>query len=747
MRFTRQFATPGKKPLDEVEYTTTTARITDNDGKVVFEMEGVEAPVAWSQLAVDIAASKYLRKSGVRPLGYENSIRQLVYRVAHTIRTEGRQRGYFDRESDAEAFEDDLSYLLIHQYGAFNSPVWFNCGLWHQYGIEGSGGGWHWNGEETVKTPNAYQYPQCSACFIQSVDDDLMSIFELVKNEARLFKYGSGTGTNFSKIRGRQERLSGGGTSSGLMSFLEVFDRGAGATKSGGTTRRAAKMVCLDVDHPEIMDFIRWKQREEKKAKALIAAGWPADFNGEAYRTVGGQNSNNSVRLSNTFMRAVESRSMWATTMRTTGEVCETFNASDILQEIAEAAWACADPGVQFDDIINDWNTCLNTDRIYGSNPCSEYHFLDNTACNLASINLLKFLSSGNTFDHERYKHACRVFFTAQEILVDFASYPTEQIAHNSHRYRPLGLGYANLGSLLMAMGIPYDSDRARGWTACLTAIMHGQAYYTSSELAECKGVFAAYNDNQTSMMRVIKKHREAGQNIPLINSPPAIWTEVQRLWCDVEERGTLHGFRNAQATVLAPTGTIGLLMDCDTTGIEPEFALVKYKKLAGGGQIKMINHCVPRALRSLGYSGDDIQAITDWVETHGTVEGCAALKPKDLAVFDCANKPANGSRFIAPLAHIEIMAAAQPFLSGAISKTVNVPSSATVQDIRDLYWHAWDRGLKCVAIYRDGCKASQPLNNTDDVEAPACGLCGGATVQSGTCHVCTECGSTAACS
>lgn len=789
--FNRHFTRPEQHPFDAVEYQYRSSKITEPDGTIIFEMKNVEVPSSWTQLATDIVVSKYFRKAGVPETGSEVSVKQLVYRLAHTIRKQGESFGMFSSPVDAETFEMELSHLLITQKGAFNSPVWFNCGLWHEYGVQGSGGNWFWNpaNDQIEATANAYEHPQCSACFIQSVDDDLMSIFDLIKNEARLFKFGSGTGTNFSKIRGRQEQLSGGGTSSGLMSFLEVLDRGAGATKSGGTTRRAAKMVCLDMDHPEILDFINWKQKEEKKVKILIDAGYPADFNGEAYHTVSGQNSNNSVRLSDKFMSAFLNDEKWQTTFRTTGEVCDTYDASEIMRQIAEAAWACADPGVQYDDIINDWNTCLNTDRINGSNPCSEYHFLDNTACNLASINLLKFLRADDSFDVEGFRHACRVFFTAQEILVDFASYPTEQIARNSHNYRPLGLGYANLGTMLMVNGIPYDSEKSYAMTGAITALMHGEAYRTSAEIAATKGAFPMYKPNETSMLRVMNKHRDAVQNINADVCPADMLEAARQLWDEVVELGELYGYRNAQATVLAPTGTIGLLMDCDTTGIEPDFALVKWKKLAGGGYFKIVNQSVPRALEKLGYAAGEIdgiikyilghatlegapfanettllelgftqeevklayesvkssasfsewtagitpellkkkgmthqevQAISNYVNGTQTIEGAPGMKDEHLPVFDCANRCGNGERFIDPMAHIKIMAAAQPFLSGAISKTVNLPGTATVEDIKNIYVDAWKMGLKCVALYRDGSKYSQPLSSakTDTEEA-----------------------------
>lgn len=799
-------------PLDKITYVKAFSKIKDTDGSVVFEMKEVEVPSSWSQLSIDILVSKYFRKAGVPQTGHEVSIRQVVRRLAHTLADFGISQGTFDAKN-GEVFENELSYLLVTQRGAFNSPVWFNLGLWHEYGIRGSGGNFAWNSEAQAvrEITNNYESPQCSACFIQSVDDDLMSLFDLVKSEARLFKYGSGTGTNFSKIRGKQEKLSGGGTSSGLMSFLEVFDKGAGATKSGGTTRRAAKMVCLDLDHPEITDFIDWKMREERKVAALIAAGYSSDFNGDAYRTVGGQNSNNSVRVTDEFMHAIESNGLWSTTMRTTGEKLDTMKARDLWRKIAQASWACADPGLQFDSTINDWNTCLDTDRIRASNPCSEYMFLDDTACNLASINLVKFLRENGDFDIEGYQRTIRVFILAQEILVDLSSYPTARIAKNSHDYRPLGLGYANLGTLLMLKGIPYDSEEARAWAGALTAILCGHAYATSAEAASQKGAFDGYSKNSESMLRVIRKHRDAAEEIDPTKLPEALFRAANADWAQALSLGEKHGYRNSQVTVLAPTGTIGLLMDCDTTGIEPDFALVKFKKLAGGGYFKIVNQSVPLALSNLGYDEgqssdilryllglmsfgnktseapfvnrpflrskgfleEDIDRIektlpgvfeitsaftryalgenllkrlgvpeTDFTKATFnflawsglsesqidqaneticgmmTVEGAPHLLPEHLPVFDCANKCGkSGKRYIAPMAHVKMMAATQPFLSGAISKTVNLPNETTVEEIENIHFESWKRGLKAIALYRDGCKLSQPLSTKSDAK------------------------------
>jgi ribonucleoside-diphosphate reductase alpha chain len=801
----RRYTTAGQDPLDSVVWEKRTSVITNPDGSIVFKMEGAEIPAGWSQLATDIVVSKYFRKAGIngrKDLG-ETSVRQVVTRLSKTIREAGENLGsYFATKKDADSFEDELSYMLVHQIGAFNSPVWFNCGLFQRYGIEGSGGNYAWNPATDViaETKNAYEQPQCSACFIQKVDDDLMGIYELIKNEARLFKYGSGTGTNFSAIRGKQEKLSGGGTSSGLMSFLEVLDRAAGATKSGGTTRRAAKMVCLDVDHPEIMEFVTWKQREEKKAQALISCGYSSDFNGEAYHTISGQNSNNSIRITDDFMKAALSGGTWHTRARTTGEVVDAYAAKDLWHTIAEAAWNCADPGLQYDTTINKWHTCPNTDRINASNPCSEYMFLDDSACNLSSLNLTKFLADDGSFDIEGYRHAIRIFFLAQEILVDYSSYPTAGIAKNSHDYRPLGLGYANLGSLLMLMGIPYDSEKGRAIASALTAVLCGQAYAVSADVAGAKAPFPGFAKNREPMLKVMRMHRDAAYAIHRDACPEALWRAACEDWDQAVSRGEQHGYRNAQATVLAPTGTIGLLMDCDTTGIEPDFALVKFKKLAGGGYFKIVNQSVPEALRRLGYSpleaqeivafvsgtntlltaphinratlkekglndeelgkieaaipsvfdlelafgpwilGQDtyerlgaggkkgsllahlgfsraqIEEANDVIVGRMTLEGAPHLREEHYAVFDCANRCGKtGKRFLQPMSHVRMMAAAQPFLSGAISKTVNLPNDATVDDVKEIYEEGHRLGLKAVALYRDGCKASQPLSASGD--------------------------------
>ena len=791
LRMQRYFTKDGVHPFDEIKFERRTSVIKEPDGKVVFEMKDIEIPSTWSQLATDIVASKYFRKAGVPGTGHEVSAKQLVTRVANTIRVEGERMNYFASSEDADIFELELTYLLINQKGAFNSPVWFNCGLHHAYGIKGRGDNYGWNDDAQViqQVADSYQYPQCSACFIQKIEDDLMSIFELAKSEAKLFKYGSGTGTNFSALRGRQEMLSGGGTSSGLMSFLAVLDRGAGATKSGGTTRRAAKMVCLDIDHPEIDDFINWKVREEEKVKALIDAGYDSDFNGEAYQTVSGQNSNNSVRVTDTFMDSVREEKDWKTVARTTDEVVDTYKASELFDRICFAAWSCADPGLQFDDTINKWHTCPNTDKIHASNPCSEYMFLDDSACNLASLNLMRYVDEEGNFDVEAYSAANRVFIIAQEIIVDMASYPTEKIAQNSHDYRPLGLGYANLGTLLMVNGLAYDSDEGRAMAAAITAIMHGTAYRASAEMAAVKGPFPGFKPNKKPMLKVMNMHRDAAYQISNEYCPAYLLTYARQIWDDCVEAGKKHGYRNAQATVLAPTGTIGLLMDCDTTGVEPEFSLVKWKKLAGGGYFKIINSSIPMALQKLGYSEEDIDSVNKYILGHSsfdgapyvnreqlkemgfeddqikeaedylqsggaldewtphinlkslkqkglsgeqlsrasihingaqTVEGTHLIKEEHLSVFDCANKCGIGNRFIDPMGHVKMMAAVQPFLSGAISKTVNLPNDATVADINQIYMESWKLGLKAVALYRDGCKLSQPLNSSSDSKTDA---------------------------
>lgn len=625
----------------------------------------------------------------------------------------------------------------------FNSLVWFNAGVWEAYGIDSHCEMWAWDSKKKkiASIQNALRRPQCSACFIQSVDDSLEGIFDLAKNEAKLFKYGSGSGTNFSALRSRYEELHTGGTSSGLIAFLEVLDRGAGAIKSGGTTRRAAKMVTVDIDHPEILDFIQWKMKEEKKAQILISGGLDRDFEGAAYRTISGQNANNSVRVTDKFMQAVLKNKNWSLTARADGKIIRTLPAQDLWQSLVKAAWACADPGVQFHDTINSWHTCPRSDSIHASNPCSEYMFLDDSACNLASVNLVKFLDDNGNFNTEKYLHVCRIMFIAQEILVDYASYPTEKIAQNSHDYRPLGLGFANLGSLLMRQALPYDSETSLVWASALTAMMTGQAYATSAQMGRAKGSFAGYKKNQKFFTEVLRQHQKQLQKAQRRSAwsqlPPAVREASATLWEKVLQE---KKFRNAQATVVAPTGTIGLFMDCDTTGIEPDFALVKLKKMVGGGEIEMINQAVPVALRKLGYSVEDIRRITEFILKHNHVLGAPGLHPDHQNIFACAT----GQGALSPESHLAMMAAVQPFISGAISKTVNLPSTATEKDISDTYFSAWKMGLKAVAIYRDGSKISQPLNQKTFVMK--CPICQSDTELQSGCYRCPNCGHTVGC-
>ncbi|MDA1208934.1 MAG: vitamin B12-dependent ribonucleotide reductase [bacterium] len=849
----RVFTTPGSDPLEEVTYEKRTSRIANTDGSVVFEMEGAEIPADWSQVATDIMVSKYFRKAGVPQFndagevkrdetgevvtGPERSAKQVISRLAGCWRHWGQQYGYFETAPDAQAFEDELSYMLIHQMAAPNSPQWFNTGLHYSYGITGPAQGHCYCDPETgelKKSTDAYTHPQPHACFIQSVKDDMVNeggIMDLWVREARLFKFGSGTGTNFSYLRGAGEPLSGGGKSSGLMSFLKIGDRAAGAIKSGGTTRRAAKMVCLNLDHPDIEEFINWKVNEEKKVAAMAQAGYDTDYNGEAYTTVSGQNSNNSIRIEHSFFESIEKDSDWCLYWRTElrkaekegrkAEPCKTMKARDLWDQIGYAAWSCADPGVQYDTTINDWHTCPNDGRINASNPCSEYMFLDNTACNLASINLLKFFDDEHgTFAVEKYKHAVRLWTIVLEVSVLMAQFPSEEIAELSYIFRTLGLGFANIGAMLMRMGIPYDSEESRSICGALTAILTGESYATSSELAETLGAFTKYNSNKEHMLRVMRNHRRAAYHAPKSEyeqlniapigidqnkCPDYLLESAKECWDRALASGERHGYRNAQTTVIAPTGTIGLLMDCDTTGVEPDFALVKFKKLAGGGYMKIANQSVEPALKNLKYTEAEVRDIMKYVmgtlslegaphinrnsliekgltnegiakieqnlpqvfdlsfafnkwtlgedmmkklkftqeqiadDTlnvlsalgftkkqmdeantyvcgHMTVEGAPHLKDEHYAVFDCANKCGqDGQRFIAAEGHIRMMAAAQPFISGAISKTINLPNEATVEDIKQCYFLSWKLGLKANALYRDGCKLSQALSNKSD--------------------------------
>jgi ribonucleoside-diphosphate reductase alpha chain len=685
--FERYFSRDGVDPFDEVEWELRSAVIANERGEVVFEQRDVEFPKFWSQQATNIVVSKYFRGQIGAP-ERERSVRQLVGRVVDTITRWAREQGYFASEDDLQAFSDDLKHLLVYQKGSFNSPVWFNCGF--------------------------EKAPQCSACFINSVQDTMESILGLAKTEGMLFKFGSGTGSNLSAIRSSREFLAGGGTASGPVSFMKGFDAFAGVIKSGGKTRRAAKMVILNAEHPDIEEFINCKVEEEKKAWALIDAGYDGSFTGVAYGSVFFQNSNNSVRVTDEFMRAVVDDGEWQTRSVTTGDVVDTYKARDLMRQIAEGTWVCGDPGMQYDTTVNDWHTCPNTARINASNPCSEYMFLDDSACNLASINLMKFVDADGEFDFDGFEAACRTFITAQEILVDNSSYPTPAIARNSHAYRPLGLGYANLGALLMNRGLPYDSDAGRDYAAVITAIMHGAAYAQSSRVArDHGGAFPGFEKNREPMLRVMRKHRAALKDIDKTHVPKPMFNKAKEIWDECIELGEAHGYRNAQATVLAPTGTIGFMMDCDTTGVEPDIALVKYKKLVGGGMMKIVNGTVPAALKRLGYTQAQVNDILAHIDEHETIEGAPHLKDKDLPVFDCAFKPMKGSRSIHYMGHIKMMGAVQPFISGAISKTVNVPKEATVEDIEKAYIDSWRIGAKAVSIYRDGSKRTQPLNTS----------------------------------
>ncbi|GAB3426914.1 vitamin B12-dependent ribonucleotide reductase [Niabella aquatica] len=826
--FSRKFTKDDISPYDMFEYDYRTSLIKNPTGEIVFGLDDVEVPKQWSQIATDILAQKYFRKAGVpRPdgtTGRETSVKQVAHRLAHCWRMWGERYGYFAGRQDAQVFYDELVYSLLSQSCAPNSPQWFNTGLYEVYGITGKPQGHYYvdpKDGELKKSTSAYERPQPHACFILSVDDDLVNeggIMDLWVREARIFKYGSGVGTNFSNIRGEGEKLSGGGTSSGLMSFLKIGDRAAGAIKSGGTTRRAAKMVCLDLDHPEIEAFVNWKVKEEDKVAALIAAGYSSDYEGEAYRTVSGQNSNNSVRIPNSFFKALAADGNWELKARSNGKVMKTIKAQDLWNQINYAAWRCADPGTQYDTTINEWHTCPEGGSIRASNPCSEYMFLDNTACNLASVNLRKFFNEKeNLFDVDGFEYTCRLWTTVLEISVLMAQFPSKEVAQLSYDYRTLGLGYANLGSMLMVSGIPYDSDAARGIAGAVTAIMTGVAYATSAEMASYLGAFPRFEANKQHMMRVMRNHRAAAYDageayeglqikpmgIDAAHCPDYLLKAATRAWDKAVQLGEQYGYRNAQTTVIAPTGTIGLLMDCDTTGVEPDFALVKFKKLSGGGYFKIINQSVPQALRTLKYSDRQIEGIVNYARGHATlknapyineerliakgfttdeieklnaamatafeisfafnvftlgeaclqrlgftpedyndfswsllealgftgeqieaantyvcgtmtVEGAPHLKEAHLAVFDCANKcgPA-GKRYIHAHGHIRMMAAAQPFLSGAISKTINLPNEAAVEEIADAYKLSWELGLKACALYRDGSKLSQPLSNT----------------------------------
>jgi ribonucleoside-diphosphate reductase alpha chain len=753
--FKRVFSDNAVAPFDQVEWERRIAEITDDSGKVIFKQEDIEVPKSWSALATKIAVSKYFYgdiANGTDPYkgGRETSVRQLIHRVTRTIADWGLADGYFADAETAEVFYDELTWLCLNQYGAFNSPVWFNVGLYHQYGVgKGAGAGNYFYNRETGKAERAasqYEYPQGSACFIQSVEDTMEDIMRLATSEAMLFKYGSGTGTDLSSLRSTREKLSGGGKPSGPLSFLKVYDQVANVVKSGGKTRRAAKMNTLKDWHPDIEEFIDAKQKEEKKAWALIEQGYDGSYNGDAYGSVMYQNENVSVRVSDEFMEAaLESREWW-TRRVTDGKPCERKDARTLLRKIAEGTYICGDPGMQFDSTIHKWHTCKGTGRQNSTNPCSEYLFLDNTACNLASLNLMKFKTPEGDFDVDRFKAAVRIFITAQEIIVDSASYPIKEIAENSHIFRTLGLGYANLGSLIMSYGFGYDSVEGRALCGAITAIMTGEAYEQSARLARTMGPFSGYRearasgvpkpvakDNVASMLEVIELHRRAVREISDAEEFAHLKEEAAKVWDSAAELGKRYGYRNAQVTVLAPTGTISFLMDCDTTGIEPDIALVKYKLLAGGGMLKIVNQTVKPALEKLVYNSDEIERIIAHIDAFDTIEDVtdtdgstisSGLKPDHLPIFDCAFKPFKGERSLNYMAHLRMMAAAQPFLSGAISKTVNMPEAATVEDIMNTYVEGWRLGLKSVAIYRDGSKRSAPLNTrkTKDMGTVAAG-------------------------
>lgn len=736
--------------------------LLNQKGEKIFAMSSIEAPHYWSQLAVDICASKYFRKGDMgRPI--ETSILQLCERVVNALAGQTLKQGYLSTRDRREVnfLKEELMKILLFQKASFNSPVWFNVGIWESYKKKSLGEHYSLN-FKTNKIElfrNAYERPQGSACFIQSVEDSIEGVFELVKTEARLFKYGSGTGSNFSKLRSRYENLSSGGTSSGLISFLEVFDKGAAAIKSGGTTRRAAKMVVVDVDHPEIEDFIVWKMKEEQKAQVLISGGIDGGFEGEAYKTVSGQNSNNSIRITDRFMKTLLEDKDWSLKSRSENNksvVIKKIKAKKIWDLLAEAAWTCADPGVQFHDTINKWHTCPNTDQIEASNPCSEYMFINDSACNLASINLVSFLEEDNHFNLEDFSKVIKTMFICQDVLVDYSSYPTKKIAQNSHDFRPLGLGFANLGSLLMRMGLPYDSSQGRAWAAAIAAFLTGKAYLTSTEIAELKGPFTGFRKNKEPMLKVMRKHKLALKNIDWNYLPPNFQSEINNIWQQVLLRGEKYGFRNAQATVIAPTGTIGFMMDCDTTGIEPDFSLVKLKKMSGGNEVTIVNKSVESSLKFLKYSSFEIEEIKKHLLSFGSLQDCKEIKKEHIAIFDCANAKA-GERVLSVESHLLMMAAVQPFISGAISKTVNLPNSTSVEGIAKIYEKAWKLGIKSVAIYRDGSKFSQPLNLSGAKEKekiketknlfPACPECGHATILSSGCYRCPNCGTSVGCS
>jgi len=690
LAFPRYFTDGKKSPFDAVEWEKRTALIGNEKGLTIFRQEDVDVPKTWSQTATNIVASKYFHGKMGTP-ERESSVRQLIGRVANAIVRWGEQGGYFADAASRDAFQDELTHLLVEQKMAFNSPVWFNVGVQPK--------------------------PQCSACFINSVKDDMGSIMDLAKTEGMLFKWGSGTGTNFSTLRGSKETLSGGGIASGPVSFMKGFDAFAGVIKSGGKTRRAAKMVILNINHPDIVEFIECKMKEERKAHVLIEQGYDSSIDGDAYGSIFFQNANHSVRVTDDFMRAVVEDKDWWTNNVHDGQPVEKLRARDLMMKIADSTWHCGDPGMQYDTTVNRWHTCKSTARINASNPCSEYMFLDDTACNLASLNLMKFVTTSGQFDVPAFRHAVDVTITAQEILMDNASYPTPKIAENSHIFRPLGLGYANLGALLLSMALPYDSAEGRDMAGAVTALMCGEAYAQSSRIAERMGAFPGYQVNREPMLDVIRMHREAMRGIRPEHVQPELFLAAQESWDIALQHGEKFGFKNSQVTVLAPTGTIGFMMDCDTTGIEPDLALVKYKKLVGGGLIKIVNNTVPQALLKLGYTPEQSSEIVSYIDKHGKIEGAPYLKEEHLPVFDCSLAPQGGGRSISWTGHVKMMAAAQPFLSGAISKTINMPEESTIEDISNAYLESWRLGLKAVAIYRDNSKRSQPLSAAKDAQ------------------------------
>ncbi len=700
---------PGRTPYDEVKWELRTAAIGNDKGAVIFEQNDVEAPADWSQTATNIVVSKYFHGKMGSP-ERERSVGQLVHRVVDTIADWGKAGRYFASDADGENFRNELAHLMLTQKACFNSPVWFNVGV-----TEARGYGFYYDETAGEVRPlvKGQAKPQCSACFINSVGDTLESILDLAKTEGMLFKWGSGTGTNLSSLREEDGLLSSGGKASGPLSFMKGFDAFAGVIKSGGKTRRAAKMVILNTDHPDVDKFIWCKAKEEKKAHTLIDAGYDSSLDGEAYGSIFFQNANNSVRASDDFMQAAGEGRDWWTRSVSTGQPVKRYEARELLRQIAEATWQCGDPGMQFDTTINKWHTSKATARINASNPCSEYMFLDDSACNLSSLNLMKFVGPGGDFDVEAFRHACDTMTLAQEIIVDSASYPTEKIARNSHDFRPLGLGFANLGALLMSMGIPYDSPAGRDWAGAISAVMCGQAYLTSARIAEAVGPCPGYDVNEEPFLEVIRMHGRAVNGIDGKRVPEDVLKAAEACWRDAYALGEEAGFRNAQTTVIAPTGTIGFMMDCDTTGIEPDLALVKYKKLVGGGVIKIVNNTVPQALIKLGYHPEHVEKIVAHIDSTGTIEGAPGLKDEHLAVFDCSFRPQNGKRFIHHMGHVKMMAAVQPFISGAISKTINMPEECTVEEIANAYLESWKLGLKAVAIYRDGSKRSQPLSSS----------------------------------